>query len=340
MRVSSDDIAITAVPALRYRDLPGAIEWLCGTLGFEQQLLVRDEDGTIRYAELILGSSMVMLVPVRNSAFDDLMVQPDEIGGAETQVCYYFVSDIDTYFDRICAAGAEIVLDLTDAHHRGRGFSCRDPEGHLWSFGSYDPWARRSMARECGRRPSVRAALPVGMGLAAIAFLAAALWAFGTGRYAEPAHASLSTATVSLATDEKGARLSAPDQRALETAEGTVREARAELARTLARAKESEQAAADLRTALATAYAAQEAAERSRRNSLAELSRQQTARDAAEKTIKEADEKLAFERNQRRMAERTARTLRLQLSRSRGGPAGRYENGASSLFKSWMGDDG
>ena len=21
-----------------------------------------------------------------------------------------------------------------------RGYSCLDPEGHLWSFGSYDPW--------------------------------------------------------------------------------------------------------------------------------------------------------------------------------------------------------
>src|ERR1700741_2275744 len=105
MRVSADDIAVTAVPALRYRNVPAAIEWLCCTLGFEQQLLVRDDDGAIRYAELILGSCMVMLVPVRNSAFDDLLVQPDEIGGAETQVCYFFVSDIDTYFDRVCAAG-------------------------------------------------------------------------------------------------------------------------------------------------------------------------------------------------------------------------------------------
>jgi uncharacterized glyoxalase superfamily protein PhnB len=22
-------------------------------------------------------------------------------------------------------------------------FLCRDPEGHLWSFGTYDPWAPR-----------------------------------------------------------------------------------------------------------------------------------------------------------------------------------------------------
>jgi len=22
----------------------------------------------------------------------------------------------------------------------GRGFTCRDPEGHLWTLGTYDPW--------------------------------------------------------------------------------------------------------------------------------------------------------------------------------------------------------
>ncbi len=336
MRVSADDIAITAVPALRYRDLPAAIEWLCGTLGFEQQLVVREDDGAIRYAELTLGSSMVMLVPVRSSAFDDLMVQPDEIGGAETQLCYYFVSDIDDYFDRVCAAGAEIALDLTDTHHRGRGFSCRDPEGHLWSFGSYDPWARRSNAREGVRRSSVRTALPVGMGLAAIVVVAAALWAFGTGRYAEPAHASLSTASLPLAKGEQSAAVSTFDQRALETAEEAVRKTQAELARALARAKEGEQAAADLRTALAAAYTAQEAAERARRDSLAELSRQQAAREAAEKSLKGADDKLALERSQRRVAERTARTLRLQLSYGRGSTARKYKGGASSLFESWI----
>ena len=36
---------------------------------------------------------------------------------------------------------AEIVMEIEDAGHGGRGYSCRDPEGHLWNFGSYDPWA-------------------------------------------------------------------------------------------------------------------------------------------------------------------------------------------------------
>jgi len=38
------------------------------------------------------------------------------------------------------AAGAEVVIEIKDEDYGGRGCSCRDPEGNVWSFGSYDPW--------------------------------------------------------------------------------------------------------------------------------------------------------------------------------------------------------
>lgn len=50
------------------------------------------------------------------------------------------VEDVDALHARAIAAGAEIVIELKDEDYGGRGFSCRDPEGHLWTFGSYDPW--------------------------------------------------------------------------------------------------------------------------------------------------------------------------------------------------------
>jgi uncharacterized glyoxalase superfamily protein PhnB len=30
-------------------------------------------------------------------------------------------------------------LDTTDEDYGGRGFTCRDLEGRIWSFGTYDP---------------------------------------------------------------------------------------------------------------------------------------------------------------------------------------------------------
>ncbi len=38
------------------------------------------------------------------------------------------------------AAGAKIVIDIKDEDYGGRGYTCRDPEGHIWNFGTYDPW--------------------------------------------------------------------------------------------------------------------------------------------------------------------------------------------------------
>ena len=34
----------------------------------------------------------------------------------------------------------EIVMAPEDQDYGGRLYSCRDPEGNLWNFGSYDPW--------------------------------------------------------------------------------------------------------------------------------------------------------------------------------------------------------
>jgi uncharacterized glyoxalase superfamily protein PhnB len=33
-----------------------------------------------------------------------------------------------------------MILDIVDQDYGGRGYTCRDPEGYVWSFGTYDPW--------------------------------------------------------------------------------------------------------------------------------------------------------------------------------------------------------
>ena len=68
------------------------------------------------------------------------MKLPGDVGGANTQNCYLVVSDADAVYRSAREAGAEIVLDIKDEDYGGRGFTCRDPEGHIWSLGTYDPW--------------------------------------------------------------------------------------------------------------------------------------------------------------------------------------------------------
>ena len=51
----------TVIPALRYRDAPAAIEWLCSVLGFTRHAVYEGAGGVINHAELALGGGMIML---------------------------------------------------------------------------------------------------------------------------------------------------------------------------------------------------------------------------------------------------------------------------------------
>ena len=133
----------TIIPAMRYRDASAAIDWLCRAFGFEKHLVVPGQNGEIAHAELIFGNSMIMLSSIHKSEFGKYMKQPDEIGGAETQTAYVIVPDADAHYQRAKAAGAKILLDIKDEDYGGRGYTCSNPEGHIWNFGTYDPWKTR-----------------------------------------------------------------------------------------------------------------------------------------------------------------------------------------------------
>jgi uncharacterized glyoxalase superfamily protein PhnB len=130
----------TVIPSLRYRDAPAAIEWLCAAFGFEKNAVYPNPDGTIGHAQLTFGNGMIMLGSVADNEYGKLMKQPAEIGGANTHGIYLVAADADAVYLRAKAAGATMVRDIVDQDYGGRGFTCRDPEGHVWSIGSYDPW--------------------------------------------------------------------------------------------------------------------------------------------------------------------------------------------------------
>jgi len=39
------------------------------------------------------------------------------------------------------ATGAEITREPLTQDYGGRDYTCKDPEGNVWTFGTYDPWA-------------------------------------------------------------------------------------------------------------------------------------------------------------------------------------------------------
>jgi uncharacterized glyoxalase superfamily protein PhnB len=140
--MSTKNMRSTVSPCLLYRDAPAAIEWLCRAFGFEQHLVVPgDSDDKIAHAELSFAGSVIMLSSLSDNEFTRLMKHPGDTGGAETQCPYVVVPDADAHYARAKAAGAQMVIDIRDEPYGGRGYTCRDLEGHLWNFGTYDPWS-------------------------------------------------------------------------------------------------------------------------------------------------------------------------------------------------------
>ena len=128
------------IPGLRYRDAPAAIEWLCNAFGFSKHLVVPSEDGGIAHAQLTLGTGMIMLGSVRDDELGQT-VRPPSADGVNTQTAYVVVNEIDAHYKHAKANGAKIVMEIADQDYGGRLYSALDPEGYLWNFGSYDPWA-------------------------------------------------------------------------------------------------------------------------------------------------------------------------------------------------------
>lgn len=130
------------IPSLRYHDAAAAIEWLCKAFGFAKHLVVPGENGTIAHAQLVLGQGMIMLGSAGDDEFGRLQKTPRDVGGVGTQSPYVVVADPDAHHARAVAAGAKVVMPIEDKPYGGRGYGCLDPEGHLWNFGSYDPWQK------------------------------------------------------------------------------------------------------------------------------------------------------------------------------------------------------
>ena len=128
------------IPSIHYRQSARALAFLCDAFGFTKQFAVQDKDGSVEHAQLTFGNAMIMIGQARDSEFGKLQ-QPPQPGQPVNQSVYVVVDDADAHCKTAREAGAEIVMEPEDQDYGGRLYVCRDFEGHVWSFGTYDPWA-------------------------------------------------------------------------------------------------------------------------------------------------------------------------------------------------------
>ena len=333
------------VPTIPYREAAAMVDWLSDAYGFEKRRAANGENGEFLYAHLACGGDMVMVVRADDAKLERLVVHPDQIGGVETQTCYVVVSDIDAHYAKATAAGAEIVSGIEGRDRSDRRYTSRDPEGHIWMFGTYDPYEARPPARSDiqqrtggSRRRAPLLALACAVSVVAIA---AALWtyadrlaAFGADalRYAstgrgtpqgadtDARHAQGELLQVRKAKESAERRL-AQTRAALETAIRGEQEARGSLAQEL-RARDTLARVATLtEDQLRQERIARSVAEHAAKEAKDQLGRSQTAKATAERLAKEMTEKWELERKARALAEQSAQTATAELARERNAKA-------------------
>jgi uncharacterized glyoxalase superfamily protein PhnB len=116
----------TLVPYLTFRDGEASLRFLTAVLGFEVVTAQRTDDGAVMHAELRRGDALVM-----GGAGD---AQPGAAPGL-----YLVVDDVDALYARAIEAGAGAGYPPEDTEWGTRRARFRDPDGHEWSVGTYQP---------------------------------------------------------------------------------------------------------------------------------------------------------------------------------------------------------
>lgn len=136
MSTTQASIIPAVFPFLCYHDAATAIEWLAAAFGFRAGEITTGPDGRIVHVELSLGRGIIMIA---SASGDDFHVKTPNASSAVDRGIYVTVPDPDGHYERAAAAGAEIVIALHDTNYGSREYLARDPEGNLWSFGTYVP---------------------------------------------------------------------------------------------------------------------------------------------------------------------------------------------------------
>ncbi|MEU4688483.1 VOC family protein [Actinoplanes sp. NPDC023714] len=116
-------------PTLQAHDARALIRFLVDAFGFEETVVYGSGD-QVDHAQLDwpLGGGIMLGSGKPDSVWK---LTPGTFGA------YVVTDDVDALHERAAAAGAEILKKPFDTDYGSRDFTARDPEGNLWSFGTY-----------------------------------------------------------------------------------------------------------------------------------------------------------------------------------------------------------
>ena len=118
----------TATPYLIVRNASRAIEFYNKGLGAKELWRLADANGRIAHGEIKVGDSVIMLadeVPEWGN------FSPQSSDGSPGHV-HLYVDDVDAVVERAVAAGAKLLVPVSDQFYGDRSGRLLDPFGHVW----------------------------------------------------------------------------------------------------------------------------------------------------------------------------------------------------------------
>jgi uncharacterized glyoxalase superfamily protein PhnB len=121
------------VPALVYRDVERAVEWLAVAFGFSERL--RWGPPGEPTVQLDVGEGAIFVHGPRrgHGTAESLAFEPPNSNELNITLMVD-VTDVDSHREQASAAGAAILLEVQTYAFGERQYSTRDLEGYVWTF--------------------------------------------------------------------------------------------------------------------------------------------------------------------------------------------------------------
>ena len=120
-------------PYLAIHRAAEAIEFYKQAFGAVERMRMPAPGGKIGHAELEIAGGLIMLA----DEYEPMSFRsPKTIGGSPVMI-HLYVKDVDAFFARATAAGAEALRPPTDQFYGDRSCALKDPFGHTWSVATH-----------------------------------------------------------------------------------------------------------------------------------------------------------------------------------------------------------
>jgi PhnB protein len=120
-------------PVLVVNDAARAIEFYRSVFGARERMRMSGPGGKIAHAEMTIGDAVIMVA----DEFPEWGDLSPKSGIDPTVRIALYVDDVDDVAKRAVAAGATIVIPVTNQFYGDRSARLADPFGHLWIIATH-----------------------------------------------------------------------------------------------------------------------------------------------------------------------------------------------------------